>query len=74
MDRYSVNSTNLSSIGYDEETSTLEVAFNSGLVYHFYGVPFLHFDGLLRAGSAGKYFDRFIRKSSYNYRPVGGMA
>jgi hypothetical protein len=73
MEKWAVRSTNLSSVGYDEESATLEVAFNSGLVYHFYNVPAYLFSGLMQASSVGRYFDAYIRKRSYRYRQVWGV-
>ena len=70
MDRQSVRSKNLSSVGYDEETSILEIGFNSGFVYQYFGVPYHIYDGLLFAGSKGEFFDRYIRKGRYNYRQM----
>jgi len=70
VDRQRVTSKNLSSVGYDEELFTLEVEFNSGYIYHFFGVPFHLYSGLMFAGSKGEFFDRFIRKARYSYRQV----
>ena len=70
MERLRVTSKNLSSVGFDEETSTLEIEFNSGYIYQYFGVPFHLFSALMFAGSKGEFFDRFIRKVGYNYRIV----
>ncbi len=70
MERLAVNSSNLASVGYDEESSTLEVEFNSGYIYHFFGVPFHLYSSLMFARSKGEFFDRFIRKARYSYRQV----
>jgi len=70
MERQSVSSQNLSSVGYDEEASILEIGFNSGAVYQFYGVPEYIYASLLFAGSKGTFFDQFIRKRGYSYRQV----
>jgi len=70
MERFAVNSSNLASIGYDEEQSTLEVEFNSGYVYLYYGVSQHHFAALMSSRSVGKYFDRTIRKGRFRYRQV----
>jgi hypothetical protein len=70
MDRQSVRSRNLSSVGYDEETSILEIEFNSGSIYQYYGIPEYIYASLLFAGSKGTYFDQFIRKRGYSYRQV----
>ncbi len=70
MERQQVTSSNLSSVGFDEETSTLEIGFNSGFVYQYYGVPYHLYNSLMFARSKGEFFDRFIRKVGYNYRMV----
>jgi hypothetical protein len=43
MNRISVNSSDLASVGYDPNTSMLEVAFRSGGVYQYFNVPERHF-------------------------------
>ena len=70
MERQQVTSSNLSSVGFDEETSTLEIGFKSGFVYQYYGVPYHLYNSLMFARSKGEFFDRFIRKVGYNYRMV----
>jgi len=70
MERLAVNSSNLASVGYDEERSTLEVEFNSGYVYLYYGVSPHHFTALMSSRSVGTYFDRTIRKGRFRYRQV----
>jgi hypothetical protein len=66
MDRVNVSSSNLSSIGYDEVSSLLEVEFNSGLIYHYYDVPAHVHAELMSASSHGSYFSNSIR-NSYKY-------
>jgi hypothetical protein len=51
MERRSVNSSNLLSIGYDPQTSTLEVEFRTGSIYQYEGVPTDIFDGLMSSSS-----------------------
>jgi len=63
MERTPVNSSNLRSIGYELETSTLEVEFNTGSVYQYHGVPREAFDSLMQAGSKGAYFNANIKNS-----------
>jgi len=70
MERHNVNSTNLSSVGFDEETNTLEIGFNSGYVYQYFGVPLRVYTSLMYAGSKGTYFDKYIRKRGYPCRRV----
>ena len=61
MDRIPVDSSNISSIGFDEETSTLEVEFHGGAVYQYFDVPLYVYEGLLDAGSKGQYLAQHIK-------------
>ena len=61
----SVNSSDLSAVGYDSATETLTIEFNSGGLYEYYGVPQNIYEGLMSSPSKGQYFHRFI-KESYN--------
>jgi hypothetical protein len=65
MERESVNSSNISTIGYDGETAVLEIAFKKGGVYEYYDVPQFEYDGLSSAESKGSYAHANIYK---NYR------
>lgn len=67
MDMIPVSSSNLLSIGYDNETATLRIEFKNGSQYEYYGVPEDVFNGLLSAGSKGTYFDQNIKKAGYSY-------
>lgn len=69
MDKVRVNSSNISSIGYDPMSQTLEVAFNSGGIYQYYNVPENIYINLMNAGSKGKYHHTHI-KGRYNYKRV----
>ena len=62
MERVYVSSSNIRSIGYDAESLTLEVEFNSGAMYQFQGVPLADYDALMNAGSKGTYFNANIKK------------
>ncbi|MCG8404153.1 MAG: KTSC domain-containing protein [Phycisphaerales bacterium] len=70
MDRISVESSSLASVGYEPDTSKLEVEFNTGEVYQYSGVPTNVYDGLMAAPSKGKYFDRYVKKAGYEYDHV----
>lgn len=70
MDRQAVRSGNLASVGYDAQTRTLEISFQSGQVYVYYDVPESEYRGLLNAGSVGSYFHMRIR-NWYRYAKVG---
>lgn len=63
MERKPVSSRTLREIGYEPETSTLEIEFNHGGGYQYHGVPQEVFDELMQAGSHGTYFNANIRNS-----------
>lgn len=69
MDRERVSSSNITSIGYDSSTQTLEIEFHEGEVYQYYGVPENIHDELMSASSHGIYHNVNIRKS-YSYTRV----
>lgn len=56
MQRQPVDSSNLSSVGYDPDSSTLEVEFRSGHVYRYSDVPEQTYKNLLGASSPGEFF------------------
>jgi KTSC domain len=61
MRRKSVSSSSVTSVGYDSETRTLEIEFNSGSVYEYNEVPPEIYQGLMEAPSKGRYFANEIR-------------
>jgi hypothetical protein len=63
VERKSVKSSNIRSVGHDPETSTLEVEFTSGTVYRYDGVPASVAAELLKAESVGSYFAKRVRKA-----------
>lgn len=71
MDRISVASSNLVSIGYDSSTHVLEVEFSKSRVYQYFDVPSSVYDGLMAASSHGTYFDQYVKKAGYSYQKVG---
>ena len=70
MQRYSVASSNIASIGYDATTETLEIEFWSGSVYQYYNVPQNVYDHLMAEGSKGRFLNTYI-KNAYPYSRVG---
>lgn len=70
MDRISVVSSNLKSVGFDGDSQILEIEFRSGSVYRYRGVSRHVYEGLMSAASKGSYFDRHIRNGPYPYRQV----
>ncbi len=61
MQRKSVASSAISSVGYDESSSVLEVEFESGVVYDYFDVPPKVYKDLLQASSKGHFVSRRIR-------------
>ena len=61
MRRTHVASSAISSVGYDERSSVLEVEFESGAVYDYLGVPPKVYEDLLKASSKGTFVSRRIR-------------
>ena len=66
MDRTSVVSSNLKSVGWAPDDGaigygTLEVEFQSGAVHEFQHIPQFVYQELLSAESAGRYFHKNIR-------------
>jgi hypothetical protein len=55
MQLIQVESSMISAVGYDEESQTLEVVFNTGGVYRYFDVPKDVYEGLLAAESKGRY-------------------
>jgi hypothetical protein len=55
-----VESSMISSVGYDGAKKVLRVVFNSGAVWEYSGVPEKVYDELLAAGSKGSYMKDFV--------------
>ncbi|CAG1769284.1 hypothetical protein BAC3_00170 [uncultured bacterium] len=66
MKRIPVSSSNIAAIGYDSNTQTLEVEFNSGSIYQYFDVPQTIYEALINAESVGKCFIGQI-KGYYRY-------
>ena len=61
MERAAVTSSNIASVGYDIDTMTLEIEFNSGGVYQYHGVDFNIYENMMDADSVGRYFHQHVR-------------
>lgn len=61
MNLTAVASTTLATIAYDDVQGLLRVAFRSGAVYEYFGVPATVHQALLEAPSKGIYFNQAIR-------------
>ena len=76
MHRDRVDSSSVSSVGYDDRSHTLEVEFRNGGVYDYLDVPADEVRRLRRAESFGRYLNTRI-KPRYPVRkvrpPSGGV-
>jgi hypothetical protein len=61
MHRTHISSSAISSVGYDERSSVLEVEFESGAVYDYFDVPQKVYRDLLKAPSKGSFVSRRVR-------------
>ena len=62
MERTSINSSMIASIGYDQSNGTLEVEFkNGGAIWQYYDIPEYIWEEFQSASSQGKYFIANIR-------------
>lgn len=70
MNRESVQSSMIASLGYEADTSILEVEFNSRVVWQYYDVPESVYYDMMNSGSIGKFFHSNI-KGQYREAQVG---
>lgn len=70
MEMIQVESSNLKSIGYDEDQAILRIEFKKGGLYEYYDVPQYEYDGLYAADSKGTYASQNIYKN-YRQQKIG---
>lgn len=70
MIRKPVSSSMLKSVGYDPDTSTLEISFRYGIINQYFGVRSHIYSGLMNAPSKQAFFNENI-KISYPSRNIG---
>lgn len=69
MEMTNVDSSNVEAVGYDEDSSTLQVEFKNGGTYQYFDVPENVFIGLRDAESVGRYLVSTI-KGVYRYSKI----
>lgn len=69
MQRTAVSSSNVASVGYDPDSSTLEIEFNNGAVYQYFDVNENVYNELIKASSVGGYLAANI-KGKYRFSRV----
>jgi len=62
MDRVAVSSSNVVSVGYDADSSTLEVEFKNG-IYQYYNVPEHIYTSMIQSESVGTYFNANVKNA-----------
>jgi hypothetical protein len=70
VDRSFVASSNISSVGYDLSSQTLEIEFTNGAVYQYYNISDAVFEQFMQASSKGQYLNTYI-KNAYPFSRVG---
>jgi hypothetical protein len=63
MERKTVTSSNISEIGHDPATKTLEVKFRNGGVFRYHDVDAAKHAALMQAESVGKHFHANIKNA-----------
>lgn len=63
INRVPVTSSNISSVGYDILSRTLEIEFKNGKIFIYYIVDEDTYIKLMEANSKGKYYNRYIKGS-----------
>ncbi len=71
MNRNSVVSSNIVSIGYDPTRMILEIEFKGGSVYEYSNVPLDEYERLMAVGSHGRYFAAHIKNGGYPCKKIG---
>jgi hypothetical protein len=69
MEMIHVDSSNIEAVGYDLDSSTLQVEFKNGGTYQYFDVPERVFEELRDASSVGGYLASAI-KGTYRYSKV----
>ncbi|EPN8812866.1 TPA: KTSC domain-containing protein [Yersinia enterocolitica] len=69
MNRQPVDSSNIRSVGYDENDSILEIEFNNGAIYQYFDIPQNIHSELIHSDSVGGYLAKHI-KGHFRYSRV----
>ncbi|MEE8573850.1 MAG: KTSC domain-containing protein [Thermodesulfobacteriota bacterium] len=68
MIRKPVESRNITSVGYESSSGTLEVEFFNNDIYQFVGVPQEVYDEFMGSQSLGGYFHNKIKVTGYAFK------
>jgi len=70
MEMQKVDSSNLSSVGYDSEKELLVIEFVKGGRYEYKNVPLEIYKIIMNAPSKGSAFHKYIKAKGYQYEKV----
>lgn len=70
MDRNPVESSDVVSVGYDEDEMLMEVEFQTGSIYLYFDVSRDFYDQFMRAESKGQFVNYIIKRSGLAYERV----
>lgn len=69
IDMVLVESSNIHSVGYDEDKGELLVRFRSGTLYRYQDVPRSVYQGMIEAASVGKFLGQSV-KGVYDFEKI----
>lgn len=69
MQRDSVSSSAVKSVGFDAQTGCMEVEFNNGKLYSCKGVTAEEHYNMMSADSKGTFFNKHLRSKVFNRIP-----
>ncbi|MDX5626476.1 MULTISPECIES: KTSC domain-containing protein [unclassified Brenneria] len=69
MQRKRVSSSELFSVGYNEEKHVLEIELLNGSIYQYRGVARMIYEELMASAAKSQYYSRYI-KSSFPYEKI----
>ena len=74
VEMYSVNSSNVVSVGYDETTQELYIEYKGGVIYQYKNVPEEYWNALQNADSKGSWIHWFLKinDKEFPYTKVNG--
>lgn len=67
MELVPIASTNLSMIGYDPDTMTMQIMFKNGSLYAYENVEPDTYNAMMTSGDAGRYFAEIIKPQRQRY-------
>jgi hypothetical protein len=70
IQRVTIRSSVIPTVGYDTDREILEIEFHNGAVYQYFEVPPHIHQKLVTADSPGTYFNANIRHADFKYRQL----